>query len=181
MMLIGMAGAAGTGKDTAADYLVDQYGFDRVTFAAPIKRAVGRILDLDLWELEQDKDKTVPWLDLTPRQLMQVVGTECGRALCPDIWVRFAMREVDRLVAAGQDRIVFTDVRFANEAGAIIDAGGYVVRIERGRIRRVPVHASEQALPADQVWQTLQNNSTRALLYRQLDDLLAGLWPELAA
>lgn len=36
-MIIGITGVAGSGKDTAADYLVSKYGFTKVSFAAILK------------------------------------------------------------------------------------------------------------------------------------------------
>jgi hypothetical protein len=80
---------------------------------------------------------------LTPRKLMQLVGTECGRNIIhPDVWVNATM--VDYIKAESLDGnypskdIVFsrpnwviTDVRFPNEAQAITDRGGINIRIQR--------------------------------------------------
>ena len=65
----------------------------------------------------------------TPRQAMQWLGTEWGRELVnPSLWIdawKVAVdREPDRL-------IVVDDVRFSNEAQAIRERGGIVVKIER--------------------------------------------------
>lgn len=36
-MIIGLGGAAGSGKDSAAHYLVERHGFEQVAFAEPLK------------------------------------------------------------------------------------------------------------------------------------------------
>jgi dephospho-CoA kinase len=42
-MIIGLSGYARSGKDTAADHLVNEYGFTRYSFAAPMKEAMYRL------------------------------------------------------------------------------------------------------------------------------------------
>lgn len=48
---------------------------------------------------------------VTPRKLQQAIGTEVGRALEEDLWVRAALDY-------SPERVVFSDVRFINEAAA---------------------------------------------------------------
>lgn len=85
--------------------------------------------------------------ELTPRLLLQLIGTECGREIIhPDIWVNALMNEYKNSISithklAGEDNIsddyepeqsdfknkypnwIITDVRFPNEANAIIQKG----------------------------------------------------------
>ena len=46
-MIIGFCGFAGSGKDTAADYLVNFYNFDRISFAGPLKDTLSAVFG---WE-----------------------------------------------------------------------------------------------------------------------------------
>ena len=39
-MILGLAGPRGGGKDTLADYLVEDYSFKRIAFADPIREQV---------------------------------------------------------------------------------------------------------------------------------------------
>lgn len=55
-MIIGFCGLKGAGKDTAADYLVKNYDFEKVSFAAPMKRAVAALFDIPLHEIENFKN-----------------------------------------------------------------------------------------------------------------------------
>ena len=46
-MLIGICGKAGAGKDTVGDFLIQNYGFNKIALADPIKRLVKDIFVLD--------------------------------------------------------------------------------------------------------------------------------------
>lgn len=55
-MIIGICGQAGSGKDTAADFLVKDHGFAKVSFADPMKRFCQEIFDFtdeQLWGSSQ--------------------------------------------------------------------------------------------------------------------------------
>ena len=51
-MIIGITGFIGSGKDTAANYLVAQHGFRRDSFAGALKDAVAQIFGWDRELLE---------------------------------------------------------------------------------------------------------------------------------
>lgn len=129
--LIAFTGLAGSGKSTAATFLVREYGFTRIRFAGPLKDMM-RALGLNEREIEGDlKEKPCELLGgKTPRYAMQTVGTEWGRDLiAPDLWIR-AFNAALAKVPAGVP-VVVDDCRFPNEAEAIRAAGGVLVRIER--------------------------------------------------
>ena len=46
-MIIGICGFIGSGKDTAADYLVNSHGFRRESFANSLKDAVAAVFNWD--------------------------------------------------------------------------------------------------------------------------------------
>lgn len=136
---IGICGAAGAGKSTAAERLVKQWRFNRVRFAGPLK-AMMAALGLSAEQLDGNlKEEPSPLLQgRTPRQAMQWLGTEWGRNLIgPEFWIAAWLASVERAggfyePGKGWDRlIVADDVRFANEAKAIRDRGGIVIRIDR--------------------------------------------------
>lgn len=122
-MIIGIAGKKRSGKDTAAK-VFERLGFTHDSFAAPMKRCLESILGHEL----RDEDKEVPmdWLDgITPRKMLQTLGTEWGRCMVhSDLWVRSMMRRAPPMC-------VISDVRFENEAAAIRAAGGVIVHIYR--------------------------------------------------
>ena len=81
-MIIGFCGPIGAGKSTAAKHLVNAMGFKRLPFAGTLK-AMGRAFGLTDEEVDGDR-KTIPSPLLagkTPREFMQLLGTEFGRNL----------------------------------------------------------------------------------------------------
>lgn len=129
--IIGFSGRAGSGKSAAALWLVQRHGFIRVRFAGPLK-AMGRAVGLT--EAQVDGDLKEAACDLlcgkTPRFFMQRLGTEFGRDMIgQDFWMRAWLEAVNRLPPSAN--VVADDCRFPNEAQAIRDLGGFVVRIVR--------------------------------------------------
>ena len=61
----------------------------------------------------------------------------------PDLWVKLMLRRWDEVRHSGSPRMVVTDVRFDNEASAIVAAGGTVWWVERGDLPAVAAHVSE--------------------------------------
>jgi hypothetical protein len=137
----------GCGKTTAANLLVDH---QRVSFAAPLKRAVWNTLnDLGLEGFRYvytDKEAIIPEIGVSARHMMQTLGTEWGRdCIHPDFWVMIARAEAQRIMADGGS-VVIDDARFPNEAAMIRDLGGELWRIDRPGISYDGDHSSEGAL-----------------------------------
>jgi hypothetical protein len=142
-MIIGFVGFIGSGKDTAADYLVNFHGFRRDSFANTLKDAVSAVFGWDRVLLEGRtkearawREQIDPWWaerlnmpNLTPRWVLQYWGTEvCRQGFHDDIWIA----SVENKMRKTKDNIVISDVRFPNEIKAIKNAGGKVVRVIRG-------------------------------------------------
>ncbi len=142
-MIIGFVGFIGSGKDTAADYLVNCHGFRRDSFANTLKDAVAQVFGWDRTLLEGRTAEARKWREqldvwwserlnipeLTPRWVLQQWGTEvCRQGFHDDIWIA----SLENKMRKTKDNIVISDVRFPNEIKAIHNAGGLVVRIKRG-------------------------------------------------
>lgn len=140
MKIVGITGKAGAGKDTVADFLCMYHEFQKQSFAAPLKAALAS-MGFREPALRDDKEKTVPGFDFTWREAAQTLGTEWGRALDPDIWVKIAALRTRR----SDDHVVFADVRFENEAAMIRKIGGIVLHItgRSANLGDAATHASE--------------------------------------
>jgi len=182
-IIIGLTGRAHTGKDTAADHLVREYGFVRVAFADTLRSMLEALLaDAGVAPdcLHDPRLKSLAIAELhgaTARQLMQTLGTEWGRNLVHgELWVTLLARRMG--VHAGgtpvHDRIVVTDVRFTNEAAWVHASGGKLLRLHRGVAPAVRQHDSEahiDALPADV--DLYNDGPTREGLYGLIDGTMA--------
>lgn len=166
LRIVGFTGLAGAGKDTAAAALIAR-GWVRVGLADPMKRACAEWFGwspLLLWgdsDLRETPDSARN--GLTPRHALQQLGTEFGRACWEDVWVEVLLATAADILAgeatytpdggllygapgSAPPGVVVTDVRFRNEADAIRNAGGLVLRVERpgaGLRGAAAGHASE--------------------------------------
>lgn len=128
-MMIGLSGYGRAGKDTIGDVLVRYCGYERFAFADPLKRLGADLLGVPLNWFYDAQLKFAPmegWGTLTPVEVALKLGTEVGRHIHPDVWVRKTMSAIGRTPS-----VVITDLRFPNEAKAIKDAGGICVRVKR--------------------------------------------------
>jgi hypothetical protein len=176
-LIIGLTGLAGAGKDTVADRLCAAHGFERHAFAEPIRDMLTALLTgagIDYAHLfERDlKELPVPGIGVSGRRMMQTLGTEWGRSLDTQLWVRVAAVTLglDDLpnTSPVHDRIVLTDVRFPNEAAWIRSLGGYTWRVVRPA-PAVAEHVSEQhinQLPSDL---SIDNSGTLEDLHDEVD------------
>lgn len=173
--LIGLTGLAGSGKDTAAFALVRDAQFVARSLAEPLKAFCADVFGWDHRRLHgPSAERNAPdpdWNGLTARRALQTLGTEWGRAMHPDVWVRYALRSLP----AGR-ACVITDVRFQNEVDAIVRAGGHVVRIHRPAVTLESTHTSEAGqLELTGIAKTIVNDGTIAELQDRVLAAVAAL------
>jgi len=166
-MIIGLSGYAQSGKDTVAELLCLNYGFKRISFALPMRDAIYTLnpyiindgLGDGSWRVADDVDEH-GW-EMTKqhpevRRLMQVFGTEVGRNMFGEnFWIDQAFKRADEY-----ERVVFSDVRFPNEAHAIQQRGGDVWRINRHNHTAVNGHTSEHAMDNFMFKHVIYNDGT---------------------
>jgi len=123
---------------------------------------------------------------MTPRKLLQLLGTDCGRKIIhPNIWVNATMinykDETNRIVSPSLEYYpsnwIITDVRFPNEAKAITDKGGINIRIQKHNMFDAAIksleleHESETALDNYQ-FDYVVNHGTIEALIEQIREIL---------
>lgn len=148
-VIVGMSGAAGSGKDTAAKALLDCLDYRKGSFAMKLKMALNAIFEwrMEDWDsLEWKETPQAVCYGKTPRELAQSLGTDWGRDMVNmNLWVDAVVRSLHPT-----ERAVFTDVRFPNEAEAIRNAGGILIHItcvDRPTGTVSDAHESESWLP----------------------------------
>ena len=198
--LILLFGQAGSGKDTVADFMVQDHGAVTLALADPMKRLARHVFGFNQEQLwgpsscrnapdprTQDPEaldwilgqfysaETQKWLyevlptptpkaeaefrqwfmgmmevaktkPLTPRLVLQTLGTEFGRHQSRDTWIRIAIGSAMKLLGGGYSYVrteglvkdpgaanprwvVVTDGRFLNEIVSVAAAGGRGVKI----------------------------------------------------
>ena len=174
-ILIGLTGRARSGKSTAAEHLVGTYMLEHYAFADPLRDGLMAIFNLDPSDFEGDrKEQPLAWLDRSPRQLMQSMGTEWARnTVHPDVWVKLAEQNLDYMTKAlgAVLGFVVSDVRFENEADLIRRRGGTIVHISRADAQAVNPHGSEAGVAGNKDDLLMLNNGTVEEFLRSLDEV----------
>jgi hypothetical protein len=123
-MIVGIGGFAGAGKDTLGSILIENYLFEKASFAGTLKDACANIFSWDRELLEGKTTESRIWREtkdvwwskclginnFTPRFALQFIGTDVMRDhFHPDLWLLSLAKKFD-----GKD-VVVTDCRFPNE------------------------------------------------------------------
>lgn len=172
-----------TGKDMLANMLVERQGFVRLAYADKLKEVV---TDLFRFSPEQingvEKEVVDRRYGITPRHVLQQVGTEHLRSLYPNIWTDYIFQtKIPEYLAQGKSDFVITDLRFPNEhkqaeAWAVMHSKVRYVCCKAFRIDRPSLpplnpndHASETSMANYPDWDgVLCNDGTPEELYNKL-------------
>ena len=155
--LIGISGKAQSGKDTVGRYLCEEYHCMHYYFAKPLKEGAKIMFNLSDEQIENKEQTIEPW-GMSPRKIYQLLGTEVGRGIDVNIWVKNAEMFVKSVAGF---TVVITDVRFSNEAFWIHNRGGVVINIVRDQDDiKENKHSSEGGLLLDSIDLTIYNNGT---------------------
>jgi hypothetical protein len=178
-MIIGLAGAKHSGKNTAAQFIKEEFGneyyFREWSFAKKLKVSAAAIFGIP-------EEAAVEWADrikesaqielvddamwegskITGREFLQRYGTEAHRDIFgDDFWVDALFTQIINTDTAGlkwEEKLdVITDARFPNEADAIHSHGGSVLEVHRFKDSDGDTHASEKPLPPWKVDRVIGN------------------------
>jgi len=109
-----------SGKSTCADYIVNTYKFEKLSFAEYVKKGavtmLAPIIGLKMakFHIYENKVSPIPILNnVTGRKILQTLGTDWGRNIIDeDIWVK---TQITRILGSDEQLIVVDDFRFDNE------------------------------------------------------------------
>ncbi|WPD49439.1 dNMP kinase [Acinetobacter phage YZ2] len=149
------------------DKFVDLYLADKIIDATDyVYLKLNRSdIDLDEWNaLCQKHIDSCTWM--SPRKFQQLLGTEVGRAIDPDIWVNY-LKNQDR-------NLIIPDVRFGNED---VDFNILITRhpVPQGKLHASEVYAAELQLsdnPYDYVDYIIHNDGSIEDLKRKVQQLV---------
>jgi len=138
-----LSGYAGTGKSTIADAL-KKHGYTQLSFGSMLKDIAAYLFNLDRKLLEGDTKESRLWRELpcdtwptlTPRAVLQKLGTNVFRRLYSNIWLMCLSSRLS-------GKVVITDARFINELQLSSNHGLTTVVVIRPGIGPQSSHPSE--------------------------------------
>jgi hypothetical protein len=125
-VVVTLCGPRRCGKDTVADHLATEHTFTNVKVAGKLKDTVKSLFGLTDDEVEGSvKDAIHPRLGVSPRRLLQWLGTDVMQYAVQDVlpgvgrnfWIDGLVQEIQQKHAGG--RVVISDVRFQHEVDAL--------------------------------------------------------------
>lgn len=186
-VIIGLTGPAGCGKSTVASYLKVSYDFEEISFADPIKRVCSELFNLPLSVFHDRYKKEIKierYGGKSPRDLLQWFGTDIMRTFDDQFWLKRAFWQTNDLLEQKGPftNIVFSDVRFTNEAEGILQFSRHaLIQIVPGehlpsRLSATAAsHVSENGIPSDLITHVVKNDSTLDALYTKINTICNGL------
>jgi len=165
MRIIGIAGAAGSGKDTAAQLIKDHSSNSILySLASPLKESASILFGIDIEDFYDRiaKEKINDVWKLTPRQLLIKMGTDFGRnVINKDIFIIRAQVEINKHFSENFDYFIIPDIRFDNEAEFVKDNDGIIIKLDRNNRDVVQLdHETEYGISDDLVDIYINNNSS---------------------
>jgi hypothetical protein len=142
-------------------WLEDQSGWEIKKYAGKLKQIATLLTGISIENFEdQEYKKTnlseewnIHGMPMTVREFLQNLGTDALRdGLHTNTWMNALMADytcvpADRAPGGWDcDNWVITDVRFPNEAKAIKNKGGIIIRVDRPGVKPVNPHPSETSL-----------------------------------
>ena len=193
MKIIGIHGPSRGGKDTIYRILLEEFPlirFERQGFADALKVSAARSLGLSgpdnhliqmMDGLKEIGQINTPWGKRTGREFLQYYGTEAHRDMFGgDFWLDQVIsnpsnpKERSRGINRVCDVLVIPDVRYQNEVGRVVDAGGQLWKVLRNVEGHNTGHASEKELIVN--WdRVIDNNGSKEGLRSDVKNAFAGI------
>lgn len=180
-MIIAFGHRRKVGKDTATRFLINHVRWNystlsitKLTFAKKLKETAydlfGRygLQPTEYYEAYPDEKETeIPSLGMSARDIWIKFGNDC-RAIMPSIWV-------DHAVDTSANISIMTDLRYPNEAEALLQVNGILVKIEREQTMQYDDEA-DMALADWNKWTyTIKNNGSLDELHTAVVNLTESL------
>jgi hypothetical protein len=182
MKLIGLTGLPTAGKDEFAKHLIRFYGFQKQSFAGPLKEAAAILLNRPVSQMNGEdgfnREAILPEWGFSTRDFLQKLGTECLRnQVLQDFWVKRMQVYLEKQVyleggGSIQQKVVITDVRFENEAKMIREHGGMIIEITRPGLVKSD-HPSDAGIKLSENDAVVTNSGTLEDLHKVVDALFS--------
>ena len=156
MKVVGITGLRRSGKSTVA-MMLRAHGYVELCFADPLKKGVQAMFDLTDEQLDTKKEELDPFWNTSPRELLQVIGTDLIREQLPQklqppskvksVWIQCMEK---RLLNTSADKVVIPDVRFPDELSFLKQMGSEIIHVTRpGAVPSIHNHHSSEAMASN--------------------------------
>ena len=190
-IIIGMGGRKESGKDTVADFLVEEHGYTKHEMSSVLHDI---FMVMDPWvSVREDEAEisefirpgfmrystlcaTIGYVEAKRfrevRRLLQALGTDVGRnMISEDVWVDVMRHKITNT----EGNFVFTGVRYHNERALLRELGGTAVWVNRPGLPEGDTHTSETSLGQEDFDMVLDNTADLAHLRKVADGLHRNL------
>jgi hypothetical protein len=177
-IIIGFVGQKRVGKDTAADYLVSKYNFEKYAMAAPMKDAIKIIFKLSDEQLYGNAKEIVdPRWGVTPRELMNFIGVDTLKIRLPAMYPQIGDIYIKHLNIIAKESpntsFAICDLRFQNDVDAVRALGGIIVKINRSSLKNTDEHISETSVNnIKNIDYTINNDGSIADLHKEIERIM---------
>lgn len=174
-MIIGITGKKFHGKSEIADYIIHgKYPFKKWSFASKVKEVAKLIYNLYDDQLYGDKKDVLDnRYNLTPRFIMQRIGTEVARSIHRQTWVISLERDI--LNSNPNVHSVIDDCRFLNESDWIRSKQGVIIKVIRPSTMPLDEHQSETEIEHIHSEYIIYNNKDIPHLHKEVNFVLGKL------
>ena len=188
--IIALTGKKGCGKSIASEHINKLYNSHKLSFSTPLKKAISEIFDFrnnECYDVNKKEIIDYRW-GLSPRELMQTIGTEVFREkineILPNlhmpynnIWISnmyFRIRDIEEEYKHSiykYNTYVIDDCRFEDEYNFVKNLGGYVIKINRNQeiYSKTDTHESEKGCSFDF---EIENNGSVGEFKIKIDNLI---------
>lgn len=185
-VIIGVTGKARSGKSTISEHLCRHYGFTEYALASGLKRAASALFGWSLPYIEENKDNIDPLFGISPRQVLQSLGTDFTQHFLSEMYPEYGRvtgrflhmkRFHSFLTMTSKDRIVIPDIRFPHEINYLTLSFNSVIILKVSRPRElrgdVSPHRSEHHIDDLSADYFIHNDTnTFSALYAEVDAIM---------
>lgn len=167
-------------------WLEDQSEWEVKKFAGKLKDIASHLTGIDIEDFEDQefkktdlgKEWAIHGLPMSVRDFLQKLGTEGLRnGVHDDVWVNALFADYKKIEYSNEEQAhypnwVITDTRFTNEAKAIKDKGGIIIRVDRPGVTPINAHPSETGLDSWKFDYKVVNNTDIYALKETIKEIL---------
>ena len=183
--IIAICGYKRSGKDTIANYLIDKYNYNHYKVGEKVRLIVQLLFNLNDEDYEKDKEVINDKWGITPRQMMQFVGTDMFQykiqELIPNIGKDFWIKSLlsDELInkIKNNHKIIISDLRFLHEYNNLkkLNIPMIIIKVNNNRLTINDNHISETEFLKIPFDYEIDNNTTLDALYLNIDNIIDNL------